>query len=75
MSTSNQSEWIKLLIDNAEQLRAAGVQHVTAGDCSAEIAPMPSALPEKGDEDDEDGDPLKDPATFGGLLPVIRRRV
>lgn len=73
----NAAEWIRLLRENAEQLRKAGVTRIVANGYGADIAPEVPELPGRPDHDHADerrsyGDPLDDPETFGGHLPTYR---
>lgn len=67
-------ELVKLLADNAEQLRKAGVVRLKLdGLLEADLLPHIPEGPRTKAEDDEQGDPLNDPATFdqgpGSRLP------
>lgn len=70
----NPAEWLDLLIDRAPALRASGVLEVELDGCAVKLAPH--VADEHGEEAGEGAwspDPLKDPATFGGVLPGFDR--
>lgn len=72
------SDWIRLLRNNAEQLRRAGVTRIKFDGLEVDLAPAePAAATSPPRDDSEDawgGDPLSDPATFGGAVPKFRRK-
>lgn len=76
--------WIRLVLDRADELRAAGVTHVQCGDCTADLskpqavyedaAPTPEEI-EAESEQWVNPDPMRDDATYlGGRKPDRGRR-
>lgn len=61
---------IELLVRNGDGLRRAGVRDLQVGDVKVSLA-APEAVPDEHPEPDEDiGDPLMDPMTFGRRTSV-----
>ncbi len=74
MAGTSPAEWLRLIVANAEALRSAGVRRVKLSGAEFEIAaPEPQVVRIDAEETDY-GDPLDDPATFGGKLPGFPRR-
>ena len=76
MPATPPAEWLRLIVANAEALRAAGVTRVKLSGAEFEIAPPPppEMVVRVETEAESFENPLDDPATFGGRLPGFPRR-
>lgn len=75
MADLTPDEWVDLLVRRSAELRGAGVLHLELGDMKVRLAETVPEFDDDADVDD-DGlpkDPLRDPETFGGKLPTLRR--
>lgn len=66
------AEWIALLVENAQALRASGVTRIQLGDCVVELSPFDSRS--RNDDIPAALSALDDPATWGGRVPGYPRR-
>ncbi len=70
-------EWIDMVLECADSLRAKGVLSITVGDRAVSLAPLP-VVPAKDDskpveQEPDIVDPFQDPASYpGGLVPGFR---
>lgn len=65
--------WFELLVRHADALRRAGVVRIRLGAAEVDFAPRYEGSPASAPVSSEHPDPLLDPATFGGRVPVYPR--
>lgn len=68
------AELLDLLVERAPALRAAGVHRVELDAMNFDLLPqLPEHGEAAGDKPQEHLDPMNDPATFGGAVPMFPR--
>jgi len=69
------SDLLRLLRTHAKPLREAGVTRIKLEGLEVDLAPPEPTLPSSPPRIEDDwGDPLNDPATFGGSMPRLNRK-
>lgn len=73
MTAADYKDLLTAFVANASALRSAGVLKLKLGEMEIELSPAAEQASKATAEDIFPGDPMDDPATFGGRMPTYER--